>query len=80
MRCILNNQNCCLYNNFCNISQKFQITVLYLLGGVLIGVCTKFQVDTFENITLWTSAPKFTVCFRVEDEETNCEFGSASTQ
>ena len=30
--------------------------------------------------TLWTIATKFTVCIGVEDENTNCEFWSASTQ
>ena len=30
-------------------NQKFQNTVLYVRGDVLISMCTKFQVDTFEN-------------------------------
>ena len=29
--------------------QKFQKTLTQVFLGVLIGMCTKFQVDTFEN-------------------------------
>ena len=29
--------------------QNFPKTLTYVLGGILIGMCAKFQVDTFKN-------------------------------